>query len=293
VTAWSPTAPEQRTGPDGVTLQRRGPATTSEQSYAFVNQRAVQQERLAALEELLDPGSTRHLDALGIEQGWRVLEVGAGAGSIAVWLCDRVAPGGSVLATDLDPKLLAERSHPCLEVQQHDIESDAAPSGPFDLAHLRLLLAWLDEPARALRRIVSTLAPGGWLLAEEMDFISVSANAHADASAAAIFDRVIDIHNTVLARDHRFDPSCGRSLPQALADAGLTDITCEGRASIWRGGETGARVWKLTLAQLREPMLATGDIASSDLDLALELCDDPQFTFLSQITVAAWGRRHD
>ena len=35
------------------------------------------------------------------------LEVGAGGGSIAHWLCQAVGPTGRVLATDIDPGLVA------------------------------------------------------------------------------------------------------------------------------------------------------------------------------------------
>ena len=35
-------------------------------SYAFANGRARQLERLTALEELLDAGTVRHLEALGV-----------------------------------------------------------------------------------------------------------------------------------------------------------------------------------------------------------------------------------
>lgn len=70
-------------------------------TYAFENARAVQRDRLRLLAALLDDGTFRLLERLGVRPGWRCLEVGAGSGSVAAWLCDRTAPGGSVLATDL------------------------------------------------------------------------------------------------------------------------------------------------------------------------------------------------
>ena len=39
-----------------------------------------------------------------------VLEIGAGGGSIARWLAERVGPTGSVLATDIDPRFIPPRS---------------------------------------------------------------------------------------------------------------------------------------------------------------------------------------
>ena len=38
-------------------------------TYAFQNVRAVQRERLGALEEVLDAGTVRQLDSLGVGRG--------------------------------------------------------------------------------------------------------------------------------------------------------------------------------------------------------------------------------
>ncbi|HET9109188.1 MAG TPA: hypothetical protein VFN78_00040, partial [Ktedonobacterales bacterium] len=69
--------------------------------YLLDNAWQEQDRRLARLEAWFDPGTIQHLEALGVGPGWRCLEVGAGAGSIAAWLCNRVGPEGSVLATDI------------------------------------------------------------------------------------------------------------------------------------------------------------------------------------------------
>ena len=144
----------------------------AEGPYAFRNVRAIQRERLRTLEALLDEGTIRHLEARGVERGWRCLEVGAGGGSIAGWMCERVGPEGSVMATDLDTTVLAARSHPNLEIKVHDVLEADLPEREFDLVHMRLVLAWLGEPGVALRRLIDALQPRGWLVAEEMDFVS-------------------------------------------------------------------------------------------------------------------------
>jgi SAM-dependent methyltransferase len=262
-----------------------------EETYAFQNVRAVQRERLRALEAVLDAGTVQQLESLGVGLGWRCLEVGAGGGSIAAWLCDRVAPDGAVVATDLETTVLREVSRPNLEIRVHDVLKDDLPQGKFDLVHLRLLLAWLSEPQTALQRLIAALKPGGWLLAEEMDFASVAADPRVGAAAQNVFARVVAAHNAVLAAQHTFDPHYGRRVAGDLVDAGLADLACEGRASMWRGGEAGGRVWRLTFTQLREPMLASGLVTSADIDEAVALCDQPGFWFASQITMAARGRR--
>jgi SAM-dependent methyltransferase len=143
--------------------------TADEQTYAFDNALAVQRERLDTLEELFDPGTIRQLEARGVAPGWRCLEVGAGGGSIAAWLCDRVAPDGSVMATDLDTGWVAKLSRPNLEVRVHDLLDDDLPEGEFDLVHTRLLLAWLPDPRVGIERLIAALKPGGLLLVHLRD----------------------------------------------------------------------------------------------------------------------------
>jgi SAM-dependent methyltransferase len=251
----------------------------------------VQRERLRALETLLDAGTIGHLSRLGVGPGWRCAEIGAGGGSIAGWLCERVGPTGSVLAADLDTTVVSELSHANLEVRTHDVLVDELPSEAFDLVHARLLLAWLADPGVALRRLVAALKPGGWLLSEEMDFVSVAPDPAIDPDAAALFGRVVHAHNTVLAERNAFDPFFGRRLAGLLAAAGLAEVATEGRAAIWHGGGPGGTAWRLTLSQLREPMIASGLVGEAEVDAAIALCDDPRLRLLSQITIAAWGRR--
>ena len=262
-----------------------------ERGYAFDNALAEQRERLRTLETINDAGTIEQLEARGVERGWRCLEVGAGGGSIAAWLSDRVAPDGTVVATDLDTTVLRDLSRPNLELRVHDVLEDDLPEGEFDLVHMRLLLAWLTDPPTALERLMAALAPGGWLVAEELDFASAVPDPRMDAESFALFARIVDAHNAALAEQHGFDPAYGRRVTGDLADAGLSDVGCAGRASMWRGGEPGGAIWRLTIAQLREPMIATGLVDSGDLDAAMRLCTDPRLSSLSPVMMAAWGRR--
>jgi hypothetical protein len=62
--------------------------TAATGDYTFDNSGAQAATRFAALAAIFDPGTIRHLQDIGISEGWRCLEVGAGGGSIAKWLCD-------------------------------------------------------------------------------------------------------------------------------------------------------------------------------------------------------------
>jgi SAM-dependent methyltransferase len=271
----------------------RGRPAAQTDSDPIDSSRARHLDRLTALEEALDAGTVRHLEALGVGAGWHCLEVGAGAGSIARWLCERVGRGGHVLATDLDVRFveaaLLHQSNGT--VLQHDLLRDRLPEASFDLVHARLLLAWLAEPGRGLARLVAALKPGGWLLAEEMDCISIVASGGREASSAVPVSDVLKALHTLLDGQRAFDAAFGRRLHAELESAGLTRVRVEGRVGIWRAGSGAGHLWRLTLEQLREPVATSGPEGSDEIDRVIASCDDPRMQLMSPVTMAAWGRR--
>lgn len=260
--------------------------------YAFDNRWHGTQQRMAALEGWLDSGTIRHLTERGVAPGWSCLEIGAGGGSVARWLGEQVGTEGYVLATDIDPRFLGDLGRPNLEVRRHNIIHDPLPDAAFDLIHARLVLAHLSgqDLDSALDHGVAALKPGGWLLAEEMDFISIVPAPWCDAGVAERFARAVDAHNRVMA-GRGFDCYYGRQLAHDLETHGLKDVATEGRSFVSTGGSPGARAWQVTLEQLYHDIIATGIISPNDLDTVIEQLGDPNLAFLSQTTVAAWGRR--
>ena len=153
----------------------------SEQPYVAADIGAdTESQRLQLLEVCRDPGTIRRLDQLGVSRGWRCLEIGAGHGSIARWLADRVAPTGSVIAADIDPRFLTNMPAG-VDVRRVDIRHDDLEAETYDLVHCRALLMHLPDPTAALARMVAALRPGGLLLVEEGDYGLWSYSGPADA----------------------------------------------------------------------------------------------------------------
>jgi 2-polyprenyl-3-methyl-5-hydroxy-6-metoxy-1,4-benzoquinol methylase len=126
--------------------------------------------RLALMSELLDPMHRRYIDALGVVRpGARTLEVGFGNGSISAWLAERVSPGGTALAVDLDLSLIHVRM-PNLELRRADIVADPVERGAFDLVTARAVLHHVADAQAAIANMVAGLKPGGALLLIEPDF---------------------------------------------------------------------------------------------------------------------------
>jgi 2-polyprenyl-3-methyl-5-hydroxy-6-metoxy-1,4-benzoquinol methylase len=155
--------------------------------YSLDNAWVQARERLAALEAHADPGTIRHLEALGVSNGWQCLEVGGGGGSIAEWLCRQVGPAGRVVATDINTRFLEALDLATLEVRVHNIVEDELEQGAFDLVHTRAVLFHLGQRQTALERMVSALKPGGWLLVEEPDYSCFVADPRVGQAACDLF----------------------------------------------------------------------------------------------------------
>ena len=141
-------------------------------TYLFDNAGKQAGQRFSSLETLYDPWTIRHLQTTGIGAGWQCWEVGGGGGSIAAWLAERSGKSGQVLVTDLDPRFLVESAalaQPQIAIRRHDIGSDPLPTQRFDLIHARLVLIHVPAREQALKRMITALGSGGWLVVEDFD----------------------------------------------------------------------------------------------------------------------------
>ena len=247
---------------------------------------AFERERLNLLERVADPISQRHLAVLGIQRGWRCLEVGAGHASVARWLAEQVGPQGKVVATDINPRFLTEIELPNLEARRHDIRTDPLESGTYDLAHSRAVLAHMPEPHLVVRRMVAALRIGGWLLVEEPDNSSLRA-VDSEHPFAEFFNRKTREFYERMMHSSAANPYFGCRVRGLLEEAGLTDIGNEGVTLIARGGEPDARMRCMgNQALMERGLLSQADCA--DLE---EVYSDPSFSYVTTTGFAAWGKR--
>ena len=257
-------------------------------SYVFDNAGTQTRSRFAALATIFDPGTVHHLTELGVGEGWRCLEVGAGGGSIAAWLCGRVGPTGAVVATNVDTRFLETLDYPNLEVRRHDVVSDSLPESRFDLIHTRLVLMHLPDRDRALPRLVTALKPGGWILAEEFDSLSVRPDPAANPAETAC--KALLVLHEVLA-EHGVDLRYGRRLAGCFRACGLNEVSAEGRMFLWPGRSAGAELLRANFEQLRGAMLASGRITAAELERDLARLAEDDFQMPSAIMWATSGRR--
>jgi SAM-dependent methyltransferase len=238
--------------------------------------------RLSALEALCDPVSTTTLTRVGLSPDWHCLEIGAGRGSIARWLAGQ-CPYGSVTATDTDIHHIADLRIPNLRVRQHDIvDGPDMPDGSFDLAHVRALLVHLPDRHAVLRRVLSWLAPGGWLVVEEPVLLPTPGRRDSSLRRAlAGFERLMADR---LGSDFRWP----RQLSAALSTAGFVEVRTTTVPVVTSACN---EFWRINLTTLEPDLVESGLVDQKTLARALATLDDPDHVDVIMALVCASCRR--
>jgi SAM-dependent methyltransferase len=245
--------------------------------------------RLRLLEARYDPHTFRRLSRFGPLAGARCLEVGAGAGSVARWLAVQAGPAGQVVATDANPRFLTKAEQAGVEVRRHDILADPLEPGRYDLAHCRALLFHLPDPRQAVANMAAAVRPGGWLLIEDADYVSLVAADPAHPRAAR-FDQTVGTLSAFFVASAAFDPFLGRRLPSLISAVGLAEPGSEAIACHRQGGTGEAELLRRSLERMHPMVLSNGLAGQNELDAVSAATADPSFSFLDALNVAAWGR---
>jgi SAM-dependent methyltransferase len=263
-----------------------------DENYLLDNAQVEAGARFDALSSLFDPSTFRHIDALGIAPGWRCWEVGAGARSVPEWLVSRVGTGGRVLATDLDVSWLTDgdeaREHPGFEVRRHDIGADPVPEEAFDLVHARLVLVHVPQREQALRTLVRSLKPGGWLLLEDADAALQPLLCPDESGPEQVLANRLRRGFRSLMAERGVDLAYGRTLPRLLRDAGLIGIGADAYFPITAPACTALEL--ATVAQVRDRLVASGLATSAEIDEHVGNVSTGRLDLATSPMVSAWGR---
>jgi SAM-dependent methyltransferase len=251
------------------------------EGYVYDQTFEGERARLAGMEAQWDPGTFRHIEALGLGSGAACWELGAGGGSVAAWLAARF---GRLLVTDVDIRFVEELQGAAVTVMRHDVVADPFPEGSFDLIHARLLLEHLPGRDRVLDQLVGRLRPGGWLLIEDYDWTSFGADPHSEL-VERVGGAILDFMTAA-----GFDPYYGRRLRLEMDARGLANVAAEGRMLVMGPGHPGRAFYRLSLVSLRDAIVDRGALTEAEVDEALAELEGDDRTLLSPAMIAAWGR---
>jgi SAM-dependent methyltransferase len=163
------------------------------------------------------------LDRLGLREGWRCADVGAGGGDVTVALARIVGRDGRVYAVDSDPARRDEVARAAAEAAQAQVVAvtqtgeDLTLPEPVDLAFCRFLLLHVHDPGIVLDRMGRAVRPGGWVVAQE----PITSAGRVDGEPMSMPD----------ARH----PDVGAWLPALVRDVGLDLVDAWAEAPAWAG----------------------------------------------------------
>jgi SAM-dependent methyltransferase len=262
---------------------------TEGEGYLLDNQAQAAMDRFTAFTTLFDPSTFSHLDRLGVGEGWRCWEVGAGGTSVISWLAQRVGPSGHVLATDLDTTWAAIAPLPTIAVQRHDVALDPPPEGPFDLVHARLVLVHVPDRDAALANMVAALRPGGWLLVEDADpALQPLSCLEEHGPAEQLANRIRTGFRALLA-GRGADLAYGRSLPRRLRAAGLEQVAADAAFPV--ALPACADLELATIALIRDQLVVNGIATEAEVEQHLAAVRSGQLDLTQPPMIACWGRR--
>jgi SAM-dependent methyltransferase len=247
-------------------------------AYLLDNAWELARARFDGLEAASDAESVTNLQHLGVAPGWVCLEPGPGSGSIAAWLARAVAPGGRVVAVDLDPRYVP-RDVPGLEVVQADLRTYELPDGHFDLVHTRAFLVHLPQREEVIARLARCLKPGGAALFEEPDWSTDAPEPEAPPEAAGLYRRVM-AGLMRLSRERGMADRFGLALPAAARRAGLVVRRTRAYTEVVQGGSAASRFERLTYLQFQPMALAAGVADPEEYRAFLDLFRDPAFSYV-------------
>ena len=124
------------------------------------------------LKKWLGPATNLMLEMAQVKEGYRILDIAAGAGEQSITAAEKVGPKGAVLATDLAPKILdfalelaEEKGISNIETKEMDGENLTVPDNSFDTVISRVGLIFFPNQQKALKEMLRVLKPGGFVAA--------------------------------------------------------------------------------------------------------------------------------
>jgi trans-aconitate methyltransferase len=185
-----------------------------------------------------------------------------------------------VLAIDLEPDLLDDLNEPYVVVRGADLREIDLPARAFDLIHTRALLLHMPERAGVIARMASWLAPGGWLVLEEVDWLGRSVGDPSWSAALDALDRATA----------PIDWACRRELVHELAAAGLEVVEADADLDAIAAATPLAEWWRESIIALRPAVRKAGTASDAEIDHQLARLQYPAFRALGLTWVGTTAR---
>ncbi len=253
-------------------------------------------ERLRLQARVWEPEAEIMLDRIGVQPGWKSIDLGCGAMGILGPLSRRVGRQGRVVGVDTDAKQLAaardyvrENKLENVEILELDAYHTNLHRASFDLTHVRFVFAPVGRDEELLSEMLALTRPGGIIAIQEPD--ATPWNCY---SAHPAWER---LKGAILAAFVRGggDFNAGQRTLGMLRRAGLQDVQIRAAVIALQDQHPYKRLPIQFATSLRKRILDAGLLSESELDATIAECEqiasDPETMVLSFIVTQVWGRK--
>ncbi len=262
-------------------------------SYLLVSDQA-EMERLRLQARVWEPDAEVMLDRLGIQPGWRCVDLGCGAMGVLGPLGRRVGDEGRVTGIDVDAAQLAvARSYldqeglQNVEVLRRDAFHTGLPRAAFDLVHARFEFAPLGRNDELLREMLALAKPGGIVAIQEPDAVCWTCSPPQPS-----WDRLREAIITGFAQNGG-DFNAGRRMYQLLRGSGLQGVRVRAAMFAHQDAHPYMRNIISVATSLRRRIVDGGVLSEAELDDAIADCEaavkDPDTFVVGFAVIQVWG----
>ena len=227
--------------------------------------------RLIEQSKIYGASTHRLCKRAGVSKGMRVLEIGSGAGDVALMLAELVGPTGQVVGVDVNADILDTARQRATDAGRRNIEfiaDDArslAFSEKFDAVVGRFVLMYMANPGAAFATLITHLKPGGIAAFQEPEYTLYPACLHPDTP---LMNQLITWILDVFAHSSAH-LDMGIGMYKAFVDAGLPPPTIHlespiGAEKTWAGYRYMATIFQSLLPLLEKYGLATAEQVDVD-----------------------------
>lgn len=227
--------------------------------------------RLIEQSRTYGPSTERLCKRAGISEGMHVLEIGSGAGDVALMLAELVGPTGQIVGVDINADILDTARQRATDADIQNVEfiaSDARNlvfSDKFDAIVGRFVLMYMAEPTKAFAKLITHVRQGGIVAFQEPEYTLYPAIQH---PRTPLMNQLIRWILDVFAHSGAH-LDMGIGLHRTFVDAGLLPPTMHlespiGAAKTWAGYRYMATIFQSLLPLLEKYGLATAEEVGVD-----------------------------
>jgi ubiquinone/menaquinone biosynthesis C-methylase UbiE len=222
-------------------------------------------QRLIKQGQHLDRVMFHFLEDAGLAPGMRVLDLGSGAGDVALAAAAIVGPDGSVEGIDQHENVLKTARQRAADVGFNNVHFSVAdinrfqPAGQFDAIIGRRVLTYLNDPGQTLKDLAPYVKNGGIFAFDEFDAALDAVTVPSSPSISRVWGWLKDVR--IKAGEHMY---LGLHLRKLFLDAGFVDPYMQAYATVFTPERPTTAV--TSLRSMESTVLESGVVTREELD---------------------------